>query len=931
MKNPLSPQNRRDRRPEIATAGPPQAEKVVGDLYFLLECFQSMLRDVGETEIARLLPWVGETETPTTETSIARLAQAYSIAFQLLNLVEENAAVQQRRAVEAQGELASENGSWEQNLGQLKALGVAGAEIAAALPDVRVEPVLTGHPTEAKRATVLDHYRHLYLLLVQRENQMYTPFEQQEIREAIQGELERLWRTGDIFLEKPDVSSELRNVLYYLRNAFPNVIPIVDRRLRQAWQNVGFDLTDLDQPSQLPRVTFGDWVGGDRDGHPFVTAAVTRDTLGLMRDNALSLIREQLIALVKQLSLSEWLQAPPAPLRDYISTHAERLGAAGHAALQRNPDEPWRQMLNLVIARLPDADTDGTSALSYRRSGELLDDLQLLHRALDAVGAGRLATQDLEPVIRTVQSFGFHLAAVDIRQNSRFHDLAMAQLLEASGAADCDFPNWPEAKRLAFIRAELGSRRPFTRPNIALGPEATALLDCYRVLAAQIAVHGSHGLGALIVSMTRSLSDLLVVYLLAREVGLLGYSDGGEHGLLPIVPLFETIDDLRGSADILDAFLSEPITQRTLAHLQAEAGQREPVQQVMVGYSDSNKDGGIVASLWSLYRAQEAMVRVGRAHGTRLRFFHGRGGTISRGAGPTHRFIKALPRGAVGGDLRLTVQGESIAQQYANPRTAAHNLELLLAGTVGSTLRHRATQEEAHPLEAVMDRLAQTSRAAYEQLLHSEGFLPFFRQATPIDVIESSRIGSRPARRTGQQTLDDLRAIPWVFSWSQARFYLSGWYGVGSALHALKDASPADFDALRHSLYTWAPWHYVVSNAATSIATAHRGLMQEYAALVTDDTAREQLLGLILDEFDRTSAMLAQIYGGPLSERRPNINFTLSLREPRLQTLHHKQIEQLRQWRALRQTEGKGEEADARLQNLLLLVNSIASGLGTTG
>jgi phosphoenolpyruvate carboxylase len=349
-----------------------------------------------------------------------------------------------------------------------------------------------------------------------------------------------------------------------------------------------------------------------------------------------------------------------------------------------------------------------------------------------------------------------------------------------------------------------------------------------------------------------------------------------------------------------------------------------------VGYSDSNKDGGILASLWSLYRAEAALARVGRESGVRIRFLHGRGGTMSRGGGPEHRFVKAIHPSALNGDLRVTEQGEAIEHKYANRLTAVYNLELLLAGVARATLLDWHCPEPPHVLESTMDWLAQRSRETYVRLRHADGFLAFFRQATPIDVIEESRIGSRPSRRTGRPALDDLRAIPWVFSWSQARFFVPGWYGVGSALEALQAERPREFDQLSSHLYTWAPLHYALSNAATCIAAADVDVMRAYAALVEDDACRAGIFAQIEEEFDRTSLMLERVYRGTLAERRPNIHGTVQMRKEPLRVLHHQQIALLREWRnASRRDDHDG--ASALLPALLLTVNAIASGLGATG
>jgi phosphoenolpyruvate carboxylase len=830
-----------------------------------------------------------------------------------------------RRSLEGDGRLSEVSGLWQQNFKRLKEQDISGDEIASQLSDIKVEPVLTAHPTEAKRATVLEHHRRLYLLMVRRENQMWTPSERKENRRQIKTELERLWRTGEIYLEKPDVASERRNIMHYLRNVFPDVIPELDRRLRYAWQSAGFNLDLLDDPAQLPKLSFGNWVGGDRDGHPLVSAEVTRETLQILRKNAISLVQEQLTELTKKLSLSEFLQDPSQALLDKINQFSTALGLAGTQAVQRNPDEPWRQFVNCIIKRLPD-DGNTDSNWNYTYSAELLEDLNFLRNQLLEIGAKQIVREDINPVIRSVQTFGFHLASLDVRQNSQFHDKAVDQLLESGGTKPADFSTWDEDQRLDFLNKELEMPRPFTQPDMQVGDEAEAVLSVYRVVSNHIKNYGDNGLGSLIVSMTRSLSDLFSVYLLAREAGLVSNTDDGLVCKLQVVPLFETIEDLKRAPQILDDFLSHPMTQRSLQHEKESKELDQPVQQVMVGYSDSNKDGGIFSSLWNLYRAQDELAEIGRKHGVRIRFFHGRGGTISRGAGPTHRFINALPQSSLNGDLRLTEQGETIAQKYANRLTAAYNLELLLAGTTGVTCRDHHAEQQNHPLESVMDKLAARSRSSYEQLLNSDGFINFFRQATPIDAIESSRIGSRPARRTGQQTIADLRAIPWVFSWGQARFYISGWYGVGTALKWIKQEDPDSFEQIKQHNISWSPLHYVISNAATSIATANPEIMRSYANLVEDQNIRDRMMGQILPEYKRTREMLEEIYGGPLSEKRANVYQLLELREQPLYRLHQQQINLLKRWR-----NNADNDNSELIRKLLLTVNAIASGLRTTG
>ena len=916
--------------PEIPAPLNMDDRKAASDFHYLLDTFRDVLVDLGEAEIAAALPWGDRHNSAAEPDDPDRLTQALSIAFRLATLSEENAAAQYRRSRESADGPTAISGSWGRILSDLREAGHNATAIAAQLGRITVEPVLTAHPTEAKRATVLEQHRELYLLLVSRESQMWTPHEQAEIDADLRAILERLWRTGEIFLERPEVADEFRNVAHYLVRIFPQVVPRLDSRLRTAWVAAGFD-TDLLDGAALPQLRFGTWVGGDRDGNPFVTADVTERSLHSLRERAVALLDGELVGLASHLSLSDLIDPAPSELTAWIDTKAATLGPVGARCVARNPDEPWRQAINLVRACLPggvvDDETDASNG-GYRDATELVDDLRLVSRLLEEIGAGRLAHHDVEPVIRLAETFGFYLAVLDIRQNSRFHDLAVAQLLTAAGVSGGEtFPEWGEPERLALLDRELSSPRPLTAAGVAIGPEADAVLSAYRVLRDEILTNGSAGIGSLIVSMTRSVSDLLVVYLLAKEAGLLTRADGVVRCLVPVVPLFETIDDLEQSPDILRAFLEHPITQSTL-HARV-IDRRPPSQQVMVGYSDSNKDGGILASLWGLYRAQKTLARIGSEMGTAVSFFHGRGGTISRGAGPTHRFLRALPPGTLGGTVRLTEQGETISQKYANRITAEHNLEMLLAGTAGALIGTPPTRSTAHDLDPLMDELAATSRAAYAALLRTEGFIEFFRQATPIDVIEHSRIGSRPARRTGQPSLADLRAIPWVFSWSQARFLLSGWYGLGTALTDLRARDEGRYHELVGYVFDWPPLHYIVSNAATAIATADAEIMGWYSDMVADHEVRVRFLDRIRAEHARTIDVLEQIYGGPLHERRPNIARMLRQRDPALRPLHRRQIELVSEWR-VRQVEDPAA-AESMLLHLLVTVNAIASGLGTTG
>jgi phosphoenolpyruvate carboxylase len=895
--------------PDRATLRQIGFEKWDADFFFLLERFGDVLTAIGERELAGLVAAAFSAAPSPGDRLPPRGAQALSVAFHLLNMAEENTVNQVRRMRENLHGPASEAGAWPYQLQLLRDAGFSADDIRRVLPRIHMQPVLTAHPTEAKRASVLERHRELYLLLIERENPNRSPMEQATLRERIENGLERLWRTGEIFFERPDVASELRNVLHYLTSVFPDVVDLVSERFRQSWL---WAFPDTEPPPE-PRLTFGDWVGGDRDGHPFVTTEVTRHSLEALRAGALEVLHQRLESLAGRLSLADVLQPPPPALAARIALYRGALDEAGRALVDRYAGEPWRQMVHLIDGR------------RYARAAELENDLRLLSLSLEEVGAGRIARAEVAPVARLASTFGFHLAAIDIRQSAAFHRLAVAQLLGTAGLDGGGYPDWSEDRKRELLDRELASPRPFAVETAALPPEADAAVGVLRLARDWTALHGHHGIGPLIVSMTHGASDLLNVYLLAREAGLVRATPAGLVADIAVTPLFETIDDLERAGSVFSDFLAHPMTMRTLRHLQQRDGRACPLQEVMIGYSDSNKDGGILASHWFIRKAQIQLAAVARAAGVELRFFHGRGGTIGRGAGPTHVFLESLAPGTLSGEMRVTEQGEVIAQKYANRLTAAHHLERMLAGVTRWTLVHGGDAHAApHPAEAIFEQVALASRDVYRRLIGSAGFVEFFSQATPLDAIESSHIGSRPSRRTGQRTIEDLRAIPWVFSWSQARFNLPGWYGAGSAFESVRDADPAAWSALANATRDWPFLNYLLHNLEFSVEAADEGIMSEYSGLVEDRALAESILARILDEHRRTRAMLDALFGGgPIERRRPRLVKAIAIRRQALLRLHREQIALLREWRETR--------ADRFLAPLLVTVNAIAGGLKTTG
>ncbi len=894
------------------------------DLKFLMEAFVATLKKIGEGDLADRLPWVGK-QDGSIPTADRKLGQAYSIAFQLLNIVEERTASRVRRLRETQRGPEAEKGLWADNLRQMMAQGLTEAQIIEVLKTVLVEPVLTAHPTEAKRETARERHREIYGLMNRHENADYTPREQLRVKKQLEVELEGLWRTGEIQVTRPTIEAELQNALHYLREVFPIALARAHNNLREACEAAGFNLEAVD--ALPPLVKFGTWIGGDRDGHPFVTAEVTEHALVALRRNALRVQRRALEALAHRVPLSVLFQTIPQELVDLNMKLAAELTDQPDTnviyILERNREEPWSAAAYLMRAKVLLAIEHPDSTGAYQSPDQLDADLVVFAQALQSVGAGALVEEFVVPFRRQIAAFGFHSAELDVRQNSAFHEKALTQLLITAGEPEAEsFAQWSGERKRALLERELASPRPFLAPGLSAGAEADTVLACHRVLAAHRARHGNAGLGALIVSMTRSVEDLLTVYLLAREAGLAEWTPDGLRCPLPVTPLFETMDDLEAGPGIASEFLSHPVTQRSMGP--------EPTFQMMVGYSDSNKDCGIFASQWALHRAQTELSKVTLERGVKPVFFHGRGGTVGRGAGPTHWFMEALPTGSLQGRLRMTEQGETIAQKYAHLGSAVYNLELLMASAASATARQAKATPEESEMTPTLVRLAAWSRDAYREFLHAPDFMAFFRTATPIDALENARIGSRPSRRSGQASLEDLRAIPWVFSWTQSRFYLPGWYGAGSALARLREEDTAAFAQFKGQVKRSAFLRYVLTNIESSLVSANEGWMRRYAALVPDEAVRERFLGLILDEYQRTKEVLTDIFNGAFEDRRPRLAFTLAIREQPLSELHAQQLELLRTWRALVNT-GDLEGSEAIIPDLLVSVNAVAAGLRTTG
>jgi len=851
---------------------------------------------------------------------IARAIQAQGTWFQLLSVAEQNAAMRQRRQAEVQRGHQQLRGTFAQVVSAAAAHGVAIAEMRSLVARLRVRPVITAHPTEAKRVTVLEKHRRIYRRLVDLEAPRWTPRERSGLIDAVRTEIELLWLTGELRLEKPTVAQELAWGLYFVtENLFdvvPDLVDKLDRALRQAYPDGRFGVP--------PFFQFGSWIGGDRDGNPFVTNEVTRRSVYDNRVASLRRYRQRLAELLRALSATERAAGITPEFREALARQIDR-SAVGEPIAARNPGEVFRQyvacMLRRLDATLTSAEQGKTApeAAGYRTADELIADLQSLESGLADARASGAAELLVRPVRREVEAFRFSTFRLDLRDNTTRLDAALTALWRARHPGDSPAPSPESPEWVMWLQGELARPLQPNCPPPSLPPEAAETLGMFRLIRELRDELDREAIGSFILSMTHDAADVLGAHLLAKEAGLFADAQGTESCTLPVVPLFESVDDLRRAPEIVRDLLHVPLIRRSV---RAQGG----VYEVMIGYSDSNKDGGFLTSNWELAKAQLRLTRLGRECGVPIAFFHGRGGSVSRGGAPTGRAIAAQPAGSIAGRLRITEQGEVVSFKYANRGTAAYQTELLAA----SVLEHSLKSEREDALvptaefDEAMEALSGAAHAAYRRLIEHPHLVTYFQAASPLEEIALLNIGSRPARRFGARTLGDLRAIPWVFAWTQNRHGIPGWYGVGTGLATFRDVRGARGEALLGRMFADCRlFRLIVDEAEKTLAYVDLDIARAYADLVADPWVRNELVSLVADEYHRTVEAVRRLTGaGALAERFPQFRARLARRLPTLNQVNHQQIELLRRYR--------GGHDDA-LPALLLSINCIAAGFGTTG
>lgn len=876
--------------------------------------------------------------------------RAFTIYFHLVNTAEQYHRIRRRRAHELHQNGHPQRGSLAALIAFFKKNALDASTLQSLLNQLSIDLVFTAHPTEATRRSLITKSRRLAELLEAHDYiELMTPHEQQHWERELAAVIDLLWRTDTVRQVRLVPLDEIKMGIYYLDEILYDALPDLYSEFEVLLRNAYPDFT------MLPFLHIGSWIGGDQDGNPFVSADTLLSALRLQRGYVISHYRTAIEALAKEYSQSvNHTHIAPNLLHsiDYdaacMPDYARELGA-------QITLEPYRAKLSFMWKRLeatlssPHRTTtpgwavsppeltaihEPKKSIAYQNANELLSDLRLIYASLLADGEIALAQGSLAKLIRQVELFGFYFAALDVRQHSERHATALAELLRATSLCDDDYTKLAEDERVQILEDLLRDPRILTRSGLWLSPDTCHILNTFQAIRQAREIFGCQAITCYIISMSHTLSDLLEVQFFLKEAGI---ND------LPIVPLFETIDDLSNCTKILEQAFTHPDYYLYLKNCHHE-------QQVMLGYSDSSKDGGILTSSWELYQAQRRLTALGQKYGIGITIFHGRGGAIGRGGGPIYEAILGQPPGTVNGRLRITEQGEMLSFKYGLHEIAIRNMELVVAGVIQSSIPDQQIIEtQVHPQptpewEATMDRLSASARARYHKLIYEDPtFLQFFEQATPILELGWLNIGSRPSRRTVGRAIEELRAIPWVFSWMQSRYVLPSWYGVGGALEEYIAEDPTRLVQLQQMYHQWPFLRAFLDNLQMTLSKADMHIAQNYASLVDDQALRERISCEIQQEYQRTRDMVIKIVGGKeLLDNTLVLQESIRRRNPYVDPLSYFQVVLLRRLRAfggplmLDKMSQQGAISEERERSrltyaVLLTINGIAAGIRNTG
>ncbi len=878
----------------------------------------------------QLMAQIGELDAQT----LREVIRAFNLYFSLVNTAEE-AYHHHNRLIQLRNGGNLWHGSYLDTLTQLKQEGVTLNQLKSLLGKLVYMPVFTAHPTESKRRTVMEILRRVFLLDEQLTHSSLTAFDEQQIRRQLKQQIQLLWVTDEVRAIKPSVRDEVKNGLYYFNVSLFDAVPSSYRNLENAIRRVYADELADAEPVRIPHyLQFGSWIGGDRDGNPYVTAQTTEMAVMLQKRAVLRRYLQDVTDLMFILTQSQPLCQINAALAEDLAESEQRFGKAFATNSQRFINEPYRRKLYIMRSRLednlrllqqyfrPDQRVDSLG-VAYADEREMLADLYCLQKSLIDNGDKEVANAQLSDLIRLVETFGFYLLHLDVRQESSRHSDALAEVLAHTGLCR-DYLQKSEDDRQQLISDLL--RRP-NLPDIYgdLQPQTDEVLALMRLMARLRVEVSEQAFGHYVISMTHAASHILEVMLLARFAGLVGQDEQGWFCHIRIAPLFETIEDLAHIEPVMTALFENPAYRSLLK----ASGNR---QEVMLGYSDSCKDGGILASAWHLYQAQQKVSQLSEKFEIACRMFHGRGGTVGRGGGPTHEAILSQPPGTVQGQIKFTEQGEVLSFKYGNTETATYELGMGVSALIKAS-RSLVTKARREPPEyhQIMAQLAATGEQQYRQLTEqTPSFLDYFYEACPISEIGLMNIGSRPShRKAGDRSKSSVRAIGWVFAWAQSRHTLPGWYGIGHAIHTWLQNNPDGMPTLQKMVQDWPFFRALLSNTQMSLAKADMGIAQQYATLCLDTEQSLAVLGKIRDEFQLTiDEVLKVVDADKLIAENPVLALSLRRRNPYLDPLNHIQIMLLRRYR---QAEINGEDMQVWRDPLLRTISAISQGMRNTG
>jgi phosphoenolpyruvate carboxylase len=851
-----------------------------------------------------------------------QVIRAFAIYFQLVNIAEQNHRIRRKRDYERSKGENIQPGSIESAVVELKSRNIPSDEVQEILKGISLELVMTAHPTEATRRVVLDIHKRIANDVMQLDNPILTYRERELLKEKLLNEVLTLWQTDELRDRKPTVIDEVRNGLYYfdetLFDALPNVYQELERCLDKYYPETTWHV-----PTYL---RFGSWIGGDRDGNPSVTSKVTWETLRMHRQMALQKYEKSIKNLMSFLSFSTNIVTVSDELLDSIQQDRQNVELKTDE-VWRTETEPYRIKLTYMLEKVRNTGKNGLKNpnAKYNSADELIQDLNIIDRSLRQHFADFVADKHIGKLIRQVELFGFHMATLDIRQHSKEHELAMKEILAHMGIVN-DYSSLNEDQKIKLLHELLKDPRPLTSPYIEYTESTKECLDVFNVVQKAQQEFGKNCIVSYLISMTQGASDMLEVLVLAKEFGLYRKTALGEvHCTLQAVPLFETIDDLHAAPAIMEELFNLPAYRECVKAMNDQ-------HEIMLGYSDSNKDGGALTANWELRLAMQSLTETGKKHNVKLKFFHGRGGALGRGGMSLDRSIMAQPPGTMGAGIKITEQGEVLSSRYAMQGIAYRSLEQATSALITVSLLSRNPQRDIyeHKWESAMRNISEQALTKYQDLVFRDpDFLVYFKESTPLPEIGELNIGSRPSKRKNSNRFEDLRAIPWVFAWTQSRYLFPAWFAAGTALQSYYQNDDKKLEDLKFMYKNWSFFRSMIDNLQMALAKADLLIAGQYARMIKDLTIEQRIFNIILNEYKLTSELILRITGqDEILDNIPVIQESIKLRNPYVDPLSYMQVQLLTELRGMRE---QNNDDPLLLREVLLTINGIAAGLRNTG